>query len=103
MQVASHLNIMLGKLPGQGDTAARSRVDGIVDGDLAVLVVQPGIDVLPALLEDLLTEHDRRRRCIWVEIILRHMASLSSGSAVVAQVEDPGLDAKPAANEYREV
>lgn len=98
----SHLNIMFRKFLGQGDTAARSRIDGVVDGNLAVLVVQPGINVLSALLEDLLAEHNRSRRGIWVKIILWDMATLSSGPAVVTQVEDPGLDAKPATNEHEE-
>jgi hypothetical protein len=86
---------MLGKLLGEGKTAIRGGIDGVVDGYLAVLVVQPSIDVFPALLENLLAEHDRRRRCIREEIVLRYMAPRNGSSAVVAQMEDTGLDAKP--------
>lgn len=96
---ASHLNVMVGKLLGQGETAVRSGIYSIVDGNLAVLVVQPSVDVFPALLENFLAEQDRSWRRIRKKVILRDMASLNRGPAVVTQMEDPGLDAKPTTNQ----
>jgi hypothetical protein len=90
---------MLGKLLGQGDAAGGSRIDGIVYCHLAVLVVQPGINVLSALLEDLLAEHDGRWRRVGVEVVLGYMTPGNSGPAIVAEMEYTCLDAKPATSE----
>lgn len=90
---------MLGKLLGEVETAARSRIDGIVDGDLAIFMVQPGIDVFPALLEDLLAQHDGSWRRIRVEVVLWNIAPLDTGPAVVAEVENARFHTKPAADE----
>jgi len=49
---------MLAKLFGQRPAATGRGVDGVIDGDLAILVVEPSVDVLAALLQDLLTKDD---------------------------------------------
>jgi hypothetical protein len=47
---------MLGKLLLQRATASSEGVDGIVNRNLAVLVIQPSVDILATLLQDLLAE-----------------------------------------------
>lgn len=51
---------MPGKLLGKVSPADGSWVHGIVDGNLAILMVEPGIDVLSTFLENLLTEDHGR-------------------------------------------
>ncbi len=93
---------MLGELLGQGPTGGSGRINSIVDGNLSVLVVQPGIDVFSALLQNLLPEHDGSRRRIGIEIVLRNGATLSNrGTAIVAQVKDAGFDPKPIDHQER--
>ena len=58
MEVSTHLDVMFGKLLGQRSARISSGIHGIINGHLPVLVVQPGVDVLPALLQDLLSEYD---------------------------------------------
>lgn len=79
-----HLYIVLRELLGESEAAISRGVDGIVNRDLAVLVVQPGIDVLPALLEDLLAEHEGSRGRIWIEVVLRNLTPFDASAAVVA-------------------
>jgi hypothetical protein len=47
---------VLGELLGQRSTTTGSWVNGIVDGYLAILMVEPAIYVLTALLQDLLAK-----------------------------------------------
>jgi hypothetical protein len=90
------LDIMLGELLSQRTTAAGGLVDGIVDGDLAVLVIQPGVDVLATLLENLLAEDDGGGGCVGEEVVLGDdTARADCGAAVVAEMEDAGLDTEP--------
>ena len=79
-----HLDIVLSELLGQSEAAISRGVDGIVNRDLAILVVQPGIDVLPALLEDLLAEHEGSRGRVWIEVVLRNLTPFDTSAAVVA-------------------
>jgi hypothetical protein len=58
----ANLNIMLCELLRQRSSAGRKGVDGVVDSNLAVFVIQKMIDVLSAFLEDLLSKEDRRCR-----------------------------------------
>jgi hypothetical protein len=90
------LDIMLGELLSQRTAAAGGLVDGVVDGDLSVLVIQPGVDVLATLLENLLAEDDGGGGCVGEEVVLGDdTAGADCGAAVVAKVEDAGLDTKP--------
>lgn len=50
----SYLNVVFREFLGEGPAASSCRVHSIVYGDLAILVIEPGIDVLTALFEDLL-------------------------------------------------
>jgi hypothetical protein len=92
----TNLNIVLLKLLGERSTPIRKRIDCIVDGNLTIFVVQPSIDILPALLQDLLTKHNRGCRGVDKEVILRdfHIRA-HRGSTIVTQVEDSGLDSQP--------
>lgn len=88
---------MLGKLFHQRPTPARSRIDGVINSNLAVLVIEPGIYVLSTLLEDLLPQDDRLGSGIREEVVFRYGATRADrGSAVVPQVKDPSLHAEPA-------
>ena len=90
-----YLDIVLGKFFSKSSPARRRGVDGVVDGDLAVCVVQPRVNILAAALEDLLPQHYRCRRGIGEEVVLRHLASGDCCPAVVAEVKDASLDAQP--------
>lgn len=52
--MATYLHIVLGELFGKRAAACSGRVHSIVYGNLTVLVIEPGIDVLAAFLENLL-------------------------------------------------
>ena len=94
---------MLGELLSQRPTGGSGGINGIVDGNLPVLVVKPGIDVFSALLQNLLPEHDGSRRRIGVEIVLRNGATLSNrGTAIVAQMKDAGFDPEPIDHQEKE-
>lgn len=87
---------MFRELLGQGSPASSSGVHSVIDGDLAILVVKPCIDVFAAFLENLLTQHDGRRRGIWEEIVLWHVATRTNrGTAIVSKMEDASLDSEP--------
>jgi len=79
----------------QSATASSSWVDGIINGDLTILMIQPGVDVLSALLEDLLAEHLRSRGRIGIEVIFRNLTTGHRSTAVVTEVEDSRLHAQP--------
>lgn len=92
----AHLNIVLGQFLGEGAAPARRRVDRVVDGDLAVFVIQPCVNVLAALFQYLLPENDGRGRGIGEEVVVGDGAlGANGGAAVVAEVEDASLDAEP--------
>ncbi len=93
MSPFAYLDVMLGQFLCQGAATACCRVDSVVDGDLAVLVVEPAVNVLATLFQDLLTKDDRFRRGVWEEVVFRNGAFwTNSGSSIVAQVEDARLD-----------
>lgn len=87
---------MLSEFLSQGTATSRGGVDSIVDRNLSILMVQPGVDVLTALLKDLLTKNDRLRRGVREEVILGNDTALSNGgTTVITEVEDAGLDSQP--------
>jgi len=84
------------KLLGERPPSSGSWVHGIIDGDLAVFVVEPGVNVFTALFQDLLAEDDRCRRRIWEEIVFGHGAVIThSCPPVIAEVEYAGLNTEP--------
>lgn len=87
---------MLSEFLSQGSATSRGGVDSIVDRDLSILMVQPSVDVLTALLKDLLTKNNRLRRGVREEVILGNDTALSNGgTTVITEVEDAGLDSQP--------
>jgi len=93
----THLNVMLGELLCERPTRTGRGIDCIVDGHLAILVVQPGVDILPALLQDLLPEYDGRGGGIREEVVFGYLTSFADRCAtVVSKMEDTGLDTQPA-------
>lgn len=52
---SSHLNIMLRELLCQRATATGSRVNRVVNGYLAIFMVQPGVNIFAAFLQNLLS------------------------------------------------
>lgn len=54
----TNLDVMLREFFSKRSTTHSERIDGIVDRNLAVLMVEPGIDVFTTLLEDFLAKHD---------------------------------------------
>lgn len=87
---------MLGQFLCQGAATACSRVYCVVNGDLAVFVVEPAVDVLATLFQNFLTKNDRFRRGVWKKVILWNSAfRANGGSSVVSEVEDARLDTKP--------
>ena len=87
------MNIVLRKLLSEGPAAAGCGINSVVYGDLTILMVQPSIDILTTLLQYLLPQHDRRGRCVGVEIVLGNLAPLAdSGTAIVSKVEYTSLN-----------
>lgn len=86
---------MLGEFFCEGSPPDGYGVDGIVNGNLAVFMVQPRVDIFAAALEDLLTQHDRSWRRIWEKVIFRNLSPGDGCPAVIAEVEDACLDAQP--------
>jgi hypothetical protein len=94
--VLAYLDIVLREFLSQRASAAYRWVDGVVNCNLTVLMVQPRVDVLAALLEDLLPQNYRGGSGIGKKVVLGDRATGSNGSSsVVTEVEYPGLDAKP--------
>lgn len=52
------LNIVLRKLLGKSAATSSGWVYSVVYRDLAVLMVEPGVNILTTLLQDLLPQHD---------------------------------------------
>lgn len=78
------------------------RIDCIVDSDLAIFVVEPGIDILSAFPENFLTKHHRLCGSIDEEVIIRDFrASWKCGAAVVSEMKDPSLYTKPVDISYK--
>lgn len=87
---------MLREFLGQSTTTSSSGVHGVVDGNLAVLMVQPGVNIFATLLEDLLSENNRLRRCVREEVVLGDNTTLADGgAAIITQMEDARLYAQP--------
>lgn len=55
---SSHLDVVFSKFLSQSSPSTRRRVHRVVYSNLAVLMVQPGIDIFTAFLEDLLAKDD---------------------------------------------
>lgn len=92
----TNLDVVLSELLGQRATAAGCWVDGVVDGDLAVFVVQPGVDILAALLQDLLAKNDGCRGGVGKEVVFRDCATgADGGTTVVSKMKDACLDTEP--------
>ena len=88
-----YLNIVLCKLLSERPATAGCGINSVVYGDLAVLMVQPSVNILTALLEYLLPQHDRRGRGVWVEVVLGHLASLAdSSTTIVSKVKYASLN-----------
>jgi hypothetical protein len=93
---STHLNIMLCELLSQRSTAGGEWVDRVVDCDLAILMVQPRVDILPALLQNLLTKYNGGSGSVDEEVVFRYINVWAHGGAtIVTEVKDPSLDTKP--------
>ena len=93
---STHLNIMLGELLVKRPTSSSERINGIVDRNLAILMVQPSIDILAALLEYLLAKQNGRGGRVDKEVVLGDVDVWAHCSAtIVTEMENPGLDTKP--------
>lgn len=94
--VATYLNVVLGELFRKRATACSGRVHSVIYGNLAILVVEPSIYVFAAFLQNLLAEHDRRRRCVGEEVVLGNTTAGSNRCAtIVSEMKDPSLHAEP--------
>ena len=92
----AHLDVVLGEFLGQGTATTGSWIHCIVDSNLSVLVVKPGVDVLSALLQNLLSKHDRRWGGIWIEVVLWNLSAWANcGTPVVTEMKDACLHTKP--------
>lgn len=59
-------------------------------------MVQPGVNIFATLLEDLLSENNRLRRCVREEVVLGYNTTLADGgTAIITQMEDARLYAQP--------
>ena|SRR6478735_787245 len=89
----SHLDIMLRKLLGQRSSSVGGRVNSIVNGNLSIFMVEPGVNIFSALLQDLLAQNDRGRRGIGEEVVVRNGSiRADGGSPVIAEMEYTSLD-----------
>lgn len=96
LRCTAYLNIVLGEFFCKRSSSTGKRVDSIVDRNLAIFMVQPGVDIFAALLEDLLTKHDRRSGSIDKEVIFGHLHIRTHGSTtIVSEVEDASLYSEP--------
>jgi hypothetical protein len=87
---------MLCKLLSQRSPPTGKWIDSIVDCDLAILMIEPCVDIFSALLQNLLTEHHRGCRSIDEKIVLWNIIAFTHGSTtIVAEMEDSGLDTQP--------
>ena len=87
---------MLGKLSVKRVASLGQWVDGVINSDLTILVVEPLIDVLAALLQDFLSEQYRLGRGVSEEVILRNVSVFHGSTSIISQVENSSLDAQPA-------
>lgn len=87
---------MLLKLLGKRSTSSGEWVDCIIDRNLAILMVQPGVDILAAFLNNLLAKNDGLSGSIDEKVVFWHIDVWShSSTAIVTEMEDPSLDTKP--------
>jgi hypothetical protein len=92
----TYLHIVLCEFLCKGSSSTSQRIDSIVDRDLAVLMIQPGVNIFSALLQDLLAKHDGRGRSIDEEVIIRYIHAFSHrGATIVSEMEDPSLNTQP--------
>lgn len=87
---------MLRELLLQRSTSGSEWVHSIVDRNLAIFVVEPGVNILTTLLQYLLTKQDRRGRSVNEEVVLRNVdVRPHRSTTIVAKVEDSGFDTQP--------
>ena len=108
----AYLYIMFCKLLRQLPAAFGKGIDGIVDGNLALLVVQEVIQIHAAFLEDRLAQLDRfgrsckksasHARRLWAgptvneEVVVGDVVAGSHvGAPIIPEVERAGLDSEP--------
>lgn len=53
-----YLNIVFAQLLGKRSATASRWVHGIIDCHLAIFMIQPGVNVFPALLQNFLTQNN---------------------------------------------
>jgi hypothetical protein len=87
---------MLRELPLKGSTSSGERINCVVDCNLAILVVQPRVNILTTLLQDLLAKQNGGSGSINKEVILGNVDVRTHRSAtIIAEMENSGLDTKP--------
>jgi hypothetical protein len=92
----SYLNIVFTELFSKRFTSSSKWIDGIVYRDLAILMIQPTVNILAALFQNLLTKENGGSRGIYKEVVFWHVDVWAHcGTTIVTKVEDPGLDTKP--------
>lgn len=90
------MNIVLSEFLSKRAPSICSRIDCVVDGHLPIVVVQPRVDILTALLQDFLAQNDGGRRCIGKEVVIRDRSiGTNSCSTIVTEMKDARLDTKP--------
>ena len=96
LRCTAYLNIVLGEFFCKRSSSTGKRIDGIVDRNLAIFTVQPGVDVFSAFLKDLLAKHDGRGGSIDKEVVFGHIHIRTHGSTtIVSEVEDASLYSEP--------
>lgn len=94
--ITTYLHVVLGELFRKRAATCSGRVHSVVDGNLAILVVEPSIYVLATFFENLLTKHHRRRRRVGEEVVLGNTTARTNRCAtIVSEMEDPSLDTEP--------
>lgn len=87
---------MLGEFPSKRGASTREGIHSIVNGNLAILVIEEKVDVFATLSEDFLAKHDRGSGCIDEEVIIGDFGMRwQSCPTIIAQVKDTSLDAQP--------
>jgi hypothetical protein len=88
------LNTMFGKFLGERPAAHGDGVDGVVDGHLAVVVLQKVVYILPALGQNLVPQQHRLGGGVQEEIVVRHVLSWAQRrTPIITQVEYMSFDA----------
>jgi hypothetical protein len=92
----TYLNVMLSELLCERPSTIGHWVNGVVDCNLAILMIKPGVDILTTFLENLLTQDNRSSRSIDMKVIFWDILIRShGGTAIIPKVKDARLDTKP--------